>query len=184
MTDHFNRLNNETSLYLRHHSRNPVDWYPWGPEAWKKAADENKPVFLSIGYSSCHWCGVMARESFENQETARLMNQWFVNIKVDREERPDIDSIYMQALVLLTGQGGWPMSVFLTPEQKPFFGGTYFPPKPDGGRPGFPQILKQVNDLYHSPDASAISAMFKIGLISGGPESANRTPRVGNNTPT
>ena len=156
-SDRSNRLINETSLYLRHHARNPVDWFPWGVEAWQYAKKENKPVFLSIGYSSCHWCSVMARESFENPETAKLMNQWFVNIKVDREERPDIDSVYMQALILLTGQGGWPMSIFLTPDQIPFFGGTYFPPSPAGDRPGFPQILKQVNDIYNNPDSSALS---------------------------
>jgi len=161
-SDQSNRLISETSLYLRHHARNPVDWRPWGSEAWEHAKKENKPVFLSIGYSACHWCSVMARESFENQETAKLMNQWFVNIKVDREERPDIDSVYMQALILLTGQGGWPMSIFLTPDQIPFFGGTYFPPNTVGRNPGFPQILKQVHDIYRNPDSSAISRAGEI----------------------
>jgi len=140
-TDFSNHLKDETSLYLRQHAHNPVEWYPWRQEALDKAREENKPIFLSIGYSSCHWCHAMAHESFENPETARLMNQWFVNIKVDREERPDIDSVYMKALVLLTGQGGWPASLFLTPDQKPYFGGTYFPPKDQAGRPGFPQIV-------------------------------------------
>ncbi len=161
-SDRANRLINETSLYLRHHAHNPVDWHPWGAEAWRHAKEENKPVFLSIGYSSCHWCSVMARESFENPETAKLMNQWFVNIKVDREERPDLDCVYMQALIELTGQGGWPMSVFLTPDQTPFFGGTYFPPRPEGDRPGFPQILKQVHDIYRNQDSSVLSRASEI----------------------
>ena len=122
-----NRLINETSPYLLQHADNPVDWYPWSEDAFARARAEDKPVFLSVGYSACHWCHVMAHESFENEDTARLMNNGFVNIKVDREERPDVDSIYMQAVQAQTGRGGWPMSVFLTPEGKPFFGGTYFP---------------------------------------------------------
>ena len=130
MSDHQVRLSRETSPYLLQHANNPVDWYPWGQEALQKAKEENKPIFLSIGYSSCHWCHVMAHECFENQEIAKLMNQWFVNIKVDREEYPDVDAIYMKALVELTGQGGWPLSIFLTPDQKPYLGGTYFPPTP------------------------------------------------------
>ena len=127
MSDHQVRLSRETSPYLLQHATNPVDWYPWGQEALQKAKEENKPIFLSIGYSSCHWCHVMAHECFENPEIAKLMNQWFVNIKVDREEYPDVDAIYMKALVELTGQGGWPLSIFLTPDQKPYLGGTYFP---------------------------------------------------------
>ena len=118
MADNRSRMLLESSPYLLQHAANPVDWYPWGPEALKKAKEENKPIFLSIGYSSCHWCHVMARECFENPEIAQLMNQWFVNIKVDREEHPDVDALYMKALVELIGQGGWPMSMFLTPDQK------------------------------------------------------------------
>ena len=133
-----NRLSEEISPYLLQHAGNPVDWYPWGPEALEKAKKEDKPIFLSIGYSSCHWCHVMAHESFENEETAGIMNELFVSIKVDREERPDIDAIYMKSVVLMNGHGGWPMSVFLTPDQEPYFGGTYFPPAPKYNRPGFP----------------------------------------------
>ena len=148
MSDHQVRLSRETSPYLLQHATNPVDWYPWGQEALQKAKEENKPIFLSIGYSSCHWCHVMAHECFENPEIAQLMNQWFVNIKVDREEYPDVDAIYMKALVELTGQGGWPLSIFLTPDQKPYLGGTYFPPTPKFNRPGFPQILEQAYKLF------------------------------------
>ena len=148
MSDHQVRLSRETSPYLLQHASNPVDWYPWGQEALQKAKEENKPIFLSIGYSSCHWCHVMAHECFENSEIAQLMNQWFINIKVDREEYPDVDAIYMKALVELTGQGGWPLSIFLTPDQKPYLGGTYFPPTPKFNRPGFPQILEQAYKLF------------------------------------
>ncbi|MEC7785369.1 MAG: thioredoxin domain-containing protein, partial [Nitrospinota bacterium] len=147
MSDHPVRLSRETSPYLLQHATNPVDWYPWGPEALQKAKEENKPIFLSIGYSSCHWCHVMAQECFENHEIAALMNQWFINIKVDREEHPDIDSLYMKALVEMTGQGGWPLSIFLTPDQKPYLGGTYFPPTPKLNRPGFPQVLEEAHQL-------------------------------------
>jgi hypothetical protein len=126
---HTNRLVHEKSPYLLQHAHNPVDWYPWGEEALARAVAEDKPIFVSIGYSTCHWCHVMGHESFENEEIAALMNQWFVCIKVDREERPDLDEIYMAAVQAMTGQGGWPMSVFLTPDRKPFFGGTYFPPE-------------------------------------------------------
>ncbi len=136
-----NRLASENSPYLLQHKDNPVDWYPWGPEALHKARQENKPIFLSIGYAACHWCHVMAHESFEDPNTAGLMNEYFVNIKVDREQRPDLDSIYMKAVVALTGQGGWPMSVFLTPEGAPFFGGTYFPPVRRYQMPAFSDIL-------------------------------------------
>ena len=148
MSDHQVRLSRETSPYLLQHATNPVDWYPWGQEALQKAKEENKPIFLSIGYSSCHWCHVMAHECFENPEIAKLMNQWFINIKVDREEYPDVDAIYMKALVELTGQGGWPLSIFLTPDQKPYLGGTYFPPTPKFNRPGFPQVLEQAYKLF------------------------------------
>src|SRR6202795_765888 len=124
-----NRLINEQSPYLRQHAYNPVDWYAWGDEALKRAHADNKPILLSIGYSACHWCHVMERESFENEQIAQLMNENFVSIKVDREERPDLDQIYMDAVQLLTGRGGWPLTVFLTPEGEPFYGGTYFPPE-------------------------------------------------------
>ncbi len=147
-----NRLINETSPYLLQHAHNPVDWYPWGEEALEKARREDKPILLSVGYSACHWCHVMERESFENEEIADLMNQHFVCIKVDREERPDIDNIYMQAVQALTQQGGWPMTVFLTPDGRPFYGGTYFPPRDrQYGRqviPGFPRILLSMAEAY------------------------------------
>ena len=136
-----NRLAQETSPYLLQHAHNPVDWHPWGAEALERARREDRPIFLSVGYSACHWCHVMERESFENEAVARLMNEHFVNVKVDREERPDIDEIYMKAVQSLTGQGGWPMSVFLTPELEPFYGGTYFPPHSAYGRPGFTELL-------------------------------------------
>ena len=145
-----NRLIAETSPYLLQHAHNPVDWYPWGPEAMERARAEDKPIFLSIGYSACHWCHVMAHESFENEETARLMNDLFINVKVDREERPDVDIIYMRSVIALTGHGGWPMSVFLTPDQKPFLGGTYFPPTAKSNHPGFPQLLEWAHDLYRN----------------------------------
>ncbi len=128
MHSYTNRLINETSPYLLQHAHNPVDWYPWSEEAFKQAKDENKPILLSIGYSACHWCHVMERESFEDPEVADLMNEHFVNIKIDREERPDLDHIYMDAVQAMTGSGGWPLNVFLTPEGKPFYGGTYYPP--------------------------------------------------------
>jgi hypothetical protein len=139
-----NQLSKENSPYLLQHANNPVDWYPWGEAALQKARLEDKPILLSIGYAACHWCHVMAHESFEDESIAQKMNAWFVNIKVDREERPDLDSIYMKAVVSITGQGGWPMTVFLTPEGRPFFGGTYFPPVPRYGMPGFSQVLQSV----------------------------------------
>ncbi len=139
-----NRLAGETSPYLLQHQHNPVDWYPWGEDAIVRARAEDKPIFLSIGYSACHWCHVMERESFEDEAIAKLMNESFVNIKVDREERPDLDQIYMSAVQAMTGQGGWPMSVFLTPDMKPFYGGTYFPPRDVRGMTGFPRVLMSV----------------------------------------
>ncbi len=145
-----NRLANETSPYLLQHAGNPVDWYPWGEEAFAKARAEDKPVLLSIGYSACHWCHVMEHESFEDEAIAALMNENFVSIKVDREERPDLDEIYMNAVQLLIKRGGWPMTVFLTPEGKPFFGGTYYPPEDRHGMPGFPRVLKAVVDAYRN----------------------------------
>jgi len=143
-----NRLSDETSPYLRHHATNPVDWYPWGPVALERARNEKRPILLSIGYSACHWCHVMERESFEDEQTARLMNENFINIKVDREERPDIDHIYMSAVQLLAGRGGWPLTVFLTPEGKPFYGGTYFPPEDRYGTPGFRRVLLTVAEAF------------------------------------
>ena len=143
-----NRLIHETSPYLRQHAHNPVDWYPWGEAALERARRENKPILLSVGYSACHWCHVMERESFENEAIARLMNEQFVNIKVDREERPDVDHVYMNAVQMLTGRGGWPMTVFLTPDGKPFYGGTYFPPEDRHGLPGFPRVLTAVAQAY------------------------------------
>ena len=143
-----NRLAREKSPYLLQHQYNPVDWYAWGEEAFARARRENKPIFLSIGYSTCHWCHVMERESFENEATARFLNEHFVSIKVDREERPDVDRIYMMFVQATTGQGGWPLNVFLTPDLKPFFGGTYFPPDNRYGRTSFPQLLKQIQQLW------------------------------------
>ena len=139
-----NRLANETSPYLLQHAHNPVDWYPWGPEALERAKREDKPIFLSIGYAACHWCHVMERESFEDAATAEDLNRDFVAIKVDREERPDLDQVYMAAVQAMTGGGGWPMSVFLTPDGQPFYGGTYFPPQPTHGLPAFRQVLAGV----------------------------------------
>ncbi len=143
-----NWLSQTTSPYLLQHAENPVDWYPWGEEALSKSRIENKPIFLSIGYAACHWCHVMAHESFEDQETAALMNENFINIKVDREERPDIDSIYMQATVAMTGSGGWPMSLFLTPDLRPFYAGTYFPPVRRYNMPSFKEILMSLADAW------------------------------------
>src|SRR5437660_5688914 len=143
-----NRLANETSPYLRQHADNPVDWYAWGDEAFARAKAEDRPVLLSVGYSACHWCHVMAHESFENPEIAALMNQHFVNIKVDREERPDLDAIYMNAPALMGEHGGWPLTMFLTPAGEPFWGGTYFPPEPRWGRPSFPQVLAAIVEAY------------------------------------
>jgi uncharacterized protein len=145
-----NRLANEISSYLRQHAGNPVDWYPWGPEAIERAKRENKPIFLSVGYSACHWCHVMEHESFTDAEVADVLNEHFVSIKVDREERPDLDSIYMKAVVGLTGHGGWPMSVFLTPDLQPFYAGTYFPPRDHSGLPSFRRILQAILDAWKS----------------------------------
>jgi uncharacterized protein YyaL (SSP411 family) len=143
-----NRLANETSPYLLQHAHNPVDWFPWGDEALRKAADEDKPIFLSIGYAACHWCHVMERESFEDEATAALMNERFVSIKVDREERPDLDGIYMDAVQAMTGQGGWPLSAFLTPSGEPFYAGTYFPPEPRHGMPAFRDLLEGIAEAW------------------------------------
>ena len=153
-----NHLANSTSPYLLQHAHNPVDWYPWDTDALEKARREDKPIFLSIGYSACHWCHVMAHESFEDQETAAFMNAYFINVKVDREERPDLDSIYMSAVVALTGQGGWPMSVFLTPDLKPFYGGTYFPPEPRHGLPAFKDLLIALSQAWENQRDEVILA--------------------------
>ena len=165
-----NRLANETSPYLLQHANNPVDWYAWGPEALERARHENKPILLSIGYAACHWCHVMEHESFEDATTAALMNERFVSIKVDREERPDLDAIYMQAVQAMTGHGGWPMTVFLTPEGFPFYGGTYFPKDDRHGMPSFKRILQAVSDSYTSkPDgvartAASVREMYSVTL--------------------
>lgn len=158
-----NRLAQETSPYLLQHAENPVDWYPWGEEALKRAKAEDKPILLSVGYSSCHWCHVMAHESFEDEGTARVMNEHFVNIKVDREERPDLDSIYMSALQAMTQHGGWPMTMFLTPEGEPFYGGTYFPPHPRPGMPAFQQVLQGVADAYRNRKEEVLNSARAIG---------------------
>ncbi|MEX0820214.1 MAG: thioredoxin domain-containing protein, partial [Pirellulaceae bacterium] len=151
-----NRLANQSSPYLLQHANNPVDWYPWGAEALERSKSEQKPIFLSIGYSACHWCHVMEHESFENASIAAALNDKFVNIKVDREERPDLDQIYMNAVQLLTGRGGWPMSVFLTPDLQPFFGGTYWPPEARMGMPGFAQVIAAVDDAWQNNREQAI----------------------------
>jgi uncharacterized protein YyaL (SSP411 family) len=178
---HTNRLIHETSPYLVQHAHNPVDWYPWGPEALQASEKSGKPILLSIGYSACHWCHVMERESFENEETAALMNENFINIKVDREERPDLDQIYMSAVQMMTGSGGWPMTMFLTPKGLPFFGGTYFPPEDRYNLAGFPRVLMGVADFYRSrPDeviattGSMLGDLRKIGL----PAPATDSPSV------
>jgi len=163
-----NHLTYETSPYLLQHANNPVDWYPWGEEAFSRARAEDKPVLLSIGYSACHWCHVMAHESFENTEIAGLMNRNFINIKVDREERPDIDSIYMEAVQSLTGSGGWPLTVFLTPQGRPFYGGTYFPPEDRHGMPGFPKILTAAADAYHNRRSDVEQAVEELSAAMSG----------------
>ncbi len=157
-----NRLAQEKSPYLLQHAFNPVEWYPWGEAAFAKARKENKPIFLSIGYSTCHWCHVMEHESFENDSIARIMNENFVCIKVDREERPDVDKVYMTTVQALTGQGGWPLSVWLTPELKPFFGGTYFPPDSRYGRPGFPDLLRQLSKAWREQREQILDSGNKI----------------------
>ncbi|MCZ6631916.1 MAG: thioredoxin domain-containing protein [bacterium] len=168
MTDpkHTNRLIGETSPYLLQHAHNPVDWFPWCDEVLQKAVEEDRPIFLSIGYSACHWCHVMEHESFENESIAEIMNAHFMNIKVDREERPDLDEIYMNAVQMMTGSGGWPMSIFLTPQGQPFYGGTYFPPDNRYGRPGFPQVLESVAQHYrnHRDKVSEAAGRLMDGL--------------------
>ena len=170
-----NSLSKETSPYLLQHKDNPVEWFSWNDESLKKAKDENKPIFLSVGYSSCHWCHVMAHESFENDDVAKIMNENFVNIKVDREERPDLDDIYQKICQMSTGQGGWPLSVFLTPDQKPFYVGTYFPVLDSYGRPGFGSLCRQLaqawkekpNDVGTSAE-QFMSNLTKLEQVSDG----------------
>jgi uncharacterized protein YyaL (SSP411 family) len=159
---HTNRLAGETSPYLLQHKNNPVEWYPWGEEALGRAKNEDRPILLSIGYSACHWCHVMERESFENEEIARQMNELFVNIKVDREERPDLDQIYMNAVQMMTRHGGWPLTVFLTPDLVPFYGGTYFPPEDRHQMPGFPRILAAVSEAYRTRPEEVKQSAWEI----------------------
>ncbi|RMF91369.1 MAG: thioredoxin domain-containing protein, partial [Planctomycetota bacterium] len=160
-----NRLIHEASPYLRQHAENPVDWYPWGEEALARARQENKPIFLSVGYSACHWCHVMERESFEDPEIAEFLNRHFVCIKVDREEHPALDSVYMDAVQIMTGRGGWPMSVFLTPELQPFYGGTYWPPRSRHGMPGFLQIITRVAEVWEQRRDEAVAQGEKLTVL-------------------
>ena len=160
-----NRLADEISPYLQQHKDNPVDWFPWGPEALDLARRVDKPMLVSIGYSSCHWCHVMAHESFEDPATAALMNQHFVNIKVDREERPDIDSLFMTAVQAMSGQGGWPLNVFITPEGAPFYGGTYWPPDDRMGMPAFRRVLDAVADTWRTKRDEILSQADDIRTV-------------------
>ena len=157
-----NHLQNQTSPYLKQHMYNPIDWYPWGEEALQKSKNEDKPLFISIGYSTCHWCHVMAKESFENKEVAYLLNNYFVPIKVDREERPDIDSIYMNFCQIITGRGGWPLSIFALPNQKPFFVGTYFPLTSQFGHLGFIDILNNIINSWKKQKNKIIENSEKV----------------------
>ncbi len=174
-----NHLKNQTSPYLLQHAENPVDWYPWCPEAFEKAKAEDKPVFLSIGYSTCHWCHVMAHESFEDPEIAGILNQYFVSVKVDKEERPDIDSIYMRVCEAFTGSGGWPASIFMTAGQKPFFAGTYFPKTARYGLTGLKEILLAIREKWENdrksllrPADQVISMLNRVEPSSAPPEDA------------
>jgi uncharacterized protein len=176
-----NRLIDTSSPYLQQHAYNPVDWYPWGPEALERARREDKPIFLSIGYSTCHWCHVMAHESFENPAIAAIMNEHFINIKLDREERPDLDETYMSAVQVLTGHGGWPLSIFLAPDLKPFYGGTYFPPEDRGGLPGFPRLLLALSQAYQQNREQLTNLALKVeshvqrlGTMGGAGEDPSR----------
>jgi uncharacterized protein len=178
-----NRLARETSPYLLQHAHNPVDWYPWGPEAFEQARASDRPILLSVGYSACHWCHVMERESFENEATARVMNELFVNVKVDREERPDVDSIYMQAVQAMQGHGGWPMTVFLTPALEPFWGGTYFPPEDRQGMPSFQRVLHAVADAYRNrrEDVTRVAASMR-DMYAAASGRARATGALGHDT--
>src|SRR5262245_5737653 len=170
-----NRLAQETSPYLLQHAHNPVDWYPWGEEAFARARADDKPLLLSVGYSACHWCHVMERESFENPDTAALMNRLFVNVKVDREERPDVDHIYMQAVQSMTGHGGWPMTVFLAPDGTPFYGGTYFPPQDRHGLPGFPRLLQAIAEAWQSRRGEVVQSGQQLKESLGQSERLRRS---------
>ena len=177
-----NRLAGATSPYLLQHADNPVDWYPWGPEALTRARDEDRPIFLSIGYSACHWCHVMAHESFEDPVLAEQLNRDFVAIKVDREERPDIDDVYMAAVQAMTGSGGWPLSVFLTPTLEPFFGGTYFPPADRHGLPAFSRVLDGVAEAYRERRDEVSGVASSAGGSPAGADGRRwrwRGPRIG-----
>jgi uncharacterized protein len=177
-----NRLERETSPYLFQHRDNPVDWYPWGEKALSRARDEDRPILLSVGYSACHWCHVMERESFEDAETASYMNEHFVNVKVDREERPDVDALYMEAVQAISGQGGWPMTVFLDPDGVPFYGGTYFPPDDGRGMPSFRMVMEAVVDAFehkreeiHERAAEMRARLGAIGEVEPSGEPAEAT---------
>src|SRR3954471_5542337 len=163
-----NRLAQATSPYLQQHRDNPVAWWEWGPEALAEAQRLNRPILLSVGYSACHWCHVMAHESFEDPDVAALMNAGFVNVKVDREERPDVDAVYMAATQALTGQGGWPMTVFLTPEGRPFYAGTYFPRRPVHGMPSFPQVLAAIGEAWRTQRDEIESSGVRISAALAG----------------
>src|SRR5207249_2465639 len=162
MSERTNRLAHEKSPYLLLHAHNPVDWYPWGEEAFAKARRENKPIFLSVGYYTCHWCHVMERESYSNPQIAAAVNRDFVAIKVDREERPDVDGVYIRFLEATTGGAGWPMNVFLTPDLKPFFGGTYFPPSDRGTMPGLPSVLKNIAAAWRRDHEKVLNTADKL----------------------
>ena len=162
MDKKLNRLSQEKSPYLLQHASNPVDWVPWGEEAFAAAKADNKPIFLSIGYSTCHWCHVMAHESFEDPAIAAVMNEHFINIKVDREERPDVDHLYMATVQMLSGSGGWPMSVWLTPDLKPFYGGTYFPPEDRYGRTGFKTVLLEIAGIWKNENGKVLASADQI----------------------
>ena len=177
-----NRLAAEQSPYLLQHAANPVDWFAWTDEAFARAREDDKPIFLSIGYSTCHWCHVMEHESFESQEIANVLNRDFVSIKVDREERPDVDRVYMTFVQATTGSGGWPMSVWLTPELKPFYGGTYFPPQTQWGRPGFREVLLEIARAWRDERpqllASASQIAERLTEISSGGEAGEGAMRT------
>ena len=179
---HTNKLIEETSPYLLQHAHNPVDWHPWGNEAFEQAQKEGKPIFLSIGYSTCHWCHVMEHESFEDEQIAKITNEHFVSIKVDREQRPDVDETYMNTVVMMTGSGGWPLSVFLTPEGKPFYGGTYFPPRDAYGRPGFERLLLSIADAWKNRRQELIGSAAKMSELlqsqAGSTDKSNLSPEM------
>lgn len=175
-----NRLKDETSPYLLQHAKHPIDWYPWCDEAFEKAQEQDKPIFLSIGYSTCHWCHVMAHESFENQETADILNRHYICIKVDREARPDIDSVYMSVCQAFTGNGGWPMSIFMTPDKKPFFAGTYFPPHTAYGMPGFPELLVAIASRWNTNRKELLQSADQIIARLKEADSCKKTIRTDN----